>query len=111
MRIDLPQCNLRSCRHQFDGNCTCKTEHSRCKYAQLRAMQLDAEACFTIVRPESGDWEALYVNGHLVREGHSLSAEVVLTSVYGGVRCVTIPDEVAELGMPVLLNELENSVI
>lgn len=111
MRIDLPQCNLKPCRHQFDGNCTCKTEYARCEYPKLRSMQLNAEACFTIVRPESGEWEAMYVNGQLACEGHSLDAERVIHSLYGGVRIVTISDEVAEAGMPELLYDLDGLVI
>lgn len=32
MRIDLPLCNLKTCRLQFDGNCTRKTEYEKCEY-------------------------------------------------------------------------------
>lgn len=32
MRIDLPGCGFKSCRHQFDGNCTKQAEYQRCEY-------------------------------------------------------------------------------
>lgn len=66
---------------------------------------------FTLVRPECGDWEALYINGKLVREGHSLSAWQVLECIEKNLVCeidsIEISDEVAEMGMPTLLSELE----
>lgn len=67
---------------------------------------------FTLVRPESGDWEALYINGKLVLEGHNLSAWQVLECIEVALVCeienVEIDDEVAEMGMPVLLSKLTN---
>lgn len=36
MRIDLPQCNLKTCRYCFDGNCTNKVKYEICEYAFLR---------------------------------------------------------------------------
>lgn len=33
MRIDLPTCNLKTCRHCFDGNCTDRNAYDRCEYA------------------------------------------------------------------------------
>lgn len=66
---------------------------------------------FTLVRPESGDWEALYINGKLTLEGHSLSAWQVLECIEAALVCeiesIEISDEVAEMGMPTLLSELE----
>lgn len=66
---------------------------------------------FTLVRTESGDWEALYINGNLVREGHSISAWQVLECIEKNLVCdiesIEINDEVAEMGMPTLLSELE----
>ena len=32
MRIDRPTCNLKTCRHCFDGNCLDKKAYSRCPY-------------------------------------------------------------------------------
>ena len=32
MRIDLPACDLKTCRYNFDHNCTDKLQHSRCPY-------------------------------------------------------------------------------
>jgi hypothetical protein len=37
MRIDLPQCNLKTCRYCFDHNCTNKIEYDRCEYQLLRS--------------------------------------------------------------------------
>ena len=34
-----------------------------------------------LVRPESGDWEALYMDDVLVAEGHSLRASDVLDAI------------------------------
>ena len=36
MRIDLPQCNLKTCRHYFDGNCMDRNKHEICKYSLLK---------------------------------------------------------------------------
>ncbi len=65
----------------------------------------------TLVRPECADWEALYINGKLVREGHCLSAWHVLEGIEEHLVCeiesIEISDEVAEIGMPSILSELE----
>ena len=64
----------------------------------------------TLVRTESGDWEALYLNGELVAEGHSISAERALKCVAKPwdykVERIEISDEAAEMGMPALLSDL-----
>ena len=66
---------------------------------------------FTLVRPECADWEALYIDGKLVDEGHSLDAGRVLECIEKHLICefeqIEISDEVAEMGMPTLLSELE----
>lgn len=66
---------------------------------------------FTIVHPESGDWEALYINGKLAAEGHSLSVQDVLDCIDNILpneyKYMTISDETAELGMPQYINELD----
>lgn len=66
---------------------------------------------FTLVRPESGDWEAFYINGNLVCEGHHLDTWRVLEAIENNLVCeiesIDISDEVAEMGMPTLLSELE----
>lgn len=36
MRIDLPFCNLKTCRYCFDGNCTEKNRYNGCDYARLK---------------------------------------------------------------------------
>lgn len=66
---------------------------------------------FTLVYPESGDWEALYINGKLVAEGHSLSVQDVLDCIDNILpneyKYITISDETAELGMPQYISELD----
>ena len=66
---------------------------------------------FTIVYPESGDWEALYINGKLAAEGHRLSVRDVLDCIDNILpneyKYMTISDETAELGMPQYINELD----
>ena len=66
---------------------------------------------FTLVRPECADWEALYIDGKLVGEGHSLDARRVLECIEKYLVCefeqIEISDEVAETGMPALLSDLE----
>lgn len=66
---------------------------------------------FTLVRPDSGDWEALYINYKLVAEGHSLDALSVLEAIAENLVCeiesIEISDEAAEIGMPTLLSDLE----
>ena len=32
MRIDLPQCNFKTCIYSFDGNCTNKNRYETCEY-------------------------------------------------------------------------------
>lgn len=36
MRIDLPSCNLKSCRYCSDANCRDKNRYSSCDYARLK---------------------------------------------------------------------------
>lgn len=66
---------------------------------------------FTLVCPESGDWEALYINGKLVREAHRLCTWEVLECIKNNLVCeiesIEISDETAEMGMPTLLSDLE----
>ena len=65
---------------------------------------------FTLVRPECGDWEALYIDGKLVEEDQRLSAFQILKLVKKIFGCqfenVRISDEAAEAGMPELLSDL-----
>ena len=35
MRIDLPCCGFKNCRHCFDGNCTKPSEQEKCEYWYL----------------------------------------------------------------------------
>ena len=65
---------------------------------------------FTFVTAECGDWQALYTNGELAAEGHSISARDVLDAIAdilpNKVESYEIPDEVAEIGMPTNLKNL-----
>ena len=65
---------------------------------------------FTLVRPESGDWEALYVDGKLIKEGHRISAFQVLKCIKQILGCqfdsIRVSDEVADAGMPENLSDL-----
>lgn len=36
---------------------------------------------FVLMRPKSGDWEALYMDGKLIAEGHSLRTRDVLDAI------------------------------
>jgi hypothetical protein len=66
---------------------------------------------FTLVRPEGFDWEAFYIDGKLIEESHSLSAWHILKCLEKYCGCefeqIEISNEVAEMGMPALLSELE----
>ena len=66
---------------------------------------------FTLVRPECADWEALYIDGKLATEAHSLSAWHILKCLEKNFgykfEKIEISDEIAEMGMPILLSELE----
>lgn len=64
-----------------------------------------------LVTPESGDWEALYIDGKLYAEGHSLRAIDVFDSISdilgNKVTTITVPDEIAENGMPRYLRDIK----
>ena len=87
--------------------------HYKCMKEEYESHQrwLDMMDTMTLVRPESGDWEALYINGELAAEGHSLSADRVLKCIAKPLDCkvehIEISDEAAEMGMPTLLSDLE----
>lgn len=57
---------------------------------------------FALVTPECGDWEALYADGKLIAEGHSLNARDVLdavSNVFPNIfRYLSVSDEKAEEG-------------
>lgn len=70
---------------------------------------------FTLVGCESEDWEALYINGKLAAEGHSIRATDVIDCI-GDIlpneyNMIEVSDEVAEAGMPNDLSELESKSI
>lgn len=100
MRIDLPQCDFKSCRHYFDGNCRSKELFRECTYQQLRESSLKVELVSSI----SGDWHGLYVNETLVAEGHEIPVYKVVRGVNHFLPLdyaeSEIPQEEAEEGMP-----------
>lgn len=65
---------------------------------------------FTLVRCESGDWEALYINDRLAAEGHNIRVRDVIDSINGILpneyNEIEISDEIAETGMTNNLNDL-----
>lgn len=65
---------------------------------------------FTLVRCESGDWEALYINDKLAAEGHNIRVRDVIDSINGILpneyNEIEISDEIAETGMTNNLNDL-----
>lgn len=108
MRIDLPQCDFRDCRRRFDGNCNSKEAFRYCPYQQLKT---DKTIDVVMVYPECGDWEALYINGVLATEGHSVRIDEAVESLGQRVPIIyykrKIPDEVAEMGMPKYLDDID----
>lgn len=65
---------------------------------------------FTLVKCESGDWEALYINDKLAAEGHNIRVRDVIDSINGILpneyNEIEISDEIAETGMTNNLNDL-----
>lgn len=57
---------------------------------------------FITMSPNCGDWEALYMNGKLIAEGHSLTADDVLDAIANVLpnkhQYMYISDEKAEEG-------------
>lgn len=70
---------------------------------------------FTFVTSECGDWQALYIDGVLAAEGHSISPRDVLDAISdilpNKVESYEIPDEVAENGMPENLKDLSDDLL
>lgn len=65
-----------------------------------------------IIGCDSGDWAGLYIDNHLIIEGHKITAEHVikeLSKIYA-IRYATrdITDERMEDGLPEKLDELED---
>lgn len=64
----------------------------------------------TRVYPESGDWEAWYLNGKLIAEGHSVDARNLLEALadvfLNEVKSFEISDELAEQGFPTNLEDM-----
>ena len=70
---------------------------------------------FTFVTAECGDWQALYIDGKLAAEGHSIRARDVLDAIANilpnKVERYEIADRIAEMGMPTNLRELSNDLL
>lgn len=70
---------------------------------------------FTFVTSECGDWQALYIYGILVAEGHSISPRDVLDAISDilphKVERHEIPNIIAEDGMPENLKDLSNDLL
>lgn len=66
---------------------------------------------FTIATAEEGDWQALYTNGKLAAEAHELRAIDVLDCIAdilpNKVSYLEVPQDIAEMGMPKYLDDLE----
>lgn len=65
---------------------------------------------FVRVSPESGDWEALYMDGKLIAEGHSLRVDDVLDAISdvlpNKLSYIEISDEKAEAGFSTNLTDM-----
>lgn len=70
---------------------------------------------FTFVTAECGDWQALYVDRKLAAEGHRVDARDVLDAIAdilpNSVERYEIANEVAEMGMPMDLNDISNDLL
>lgn len=70
---------------------------------------------FTFVTAECGDWQALYIDGKLAVEGHSVRARDVLDAIAdilpNKVEKYEIANEVAEMGMPTNLNDISDDLL
>lgn len=53
MRIDLPQCNFKTCLYSFDGNCTNKNRYETCEY-QLNMEEIERLNAY-IAKCKSGE--------------------------------------------------------
>lgn len=69
---------------------------------------------FTFVTSECGDWQALYIDGVLAAEGHSISPRDVLDAISdilpNKVESYEISDRIAEDGMPTNLSDLSDDL-
>jgi hypothetical protein len=69
---------------------------------------------FIRVSPNGGDWEAWYMDGKLIAEGHSVRVSDILHAITDDfpnkISLVEIPDEVAEEGFDKYYNHLMNRV-
>lgn len=65
---------------------------------------------FVLVCPECGDWEALYMDGKLIAEGHSLNVRSVLDAIADVLpnkfSYKEVSDDLAEEGFSENLNDM-----
>ena len=70
---------------------------------------------FTFVTSECGDWQALYIDGKLATEGHSIRARDLLDAIAdilpNKVEMYEVSDKVAEDGMPTNLSDLSDDLL
>jgi len=81
------------------------------KWGNVCDIIIDPEHQIYVVSPNCGDWEALYIDGKLFAEGHSLLARDIfdsLTDVFPNkYHCFEISDERAEEGFPEKISDLD----
>jgi len=59
-----------------------------------------------VVSAECGDWDALYINGDLAFEGHSIHWSHFASALGIEYNAVEVTDEYAERGMPGRLGDI-----
>ncbi len=57
MRMELPQCDLKTCRYYSDGNCLNKTMYAECKYTW-------SKNCLVIARELIEEYSTKVVQSH-----------------------------------------------
>lgn len=68
---------------------------------------------FTRITPVSGDWEAWYLNGKLIAEGHTVNAWDLIDGIAdvfpNEIQTIEISDEKAEIGFSENLSDMLNT--
>lgn len=65
MRMELPLCNLHTCRYYSDGNCLNKTMYIKCEYTLSKYYLIVAQDLIDEYnnKHEYYDWEGYWNNG------------------------------------------------
>lgn len=50
MRVDLPRCDLNTCRYFFDSNCTEENRYYGCPHAYLRNLEIEDEEIRDVIK-------------------------------------------------------------